>query len=67
MISFEDRYSHIYRKVFEFHKRYDGAKTQDEYRAAAREAGATFTDAFEAALAAAIYNEIGRMCEVREQ
>lgn len=61
MITFEERYNVIYRKAFEFHKRHDGAKTQDEYRVAAREAGATFTDAFEAALAAAIYNEIGRM------
>lgn len=60
MNDFDTRYQPVYRAIFDFHKQHYGANTAAQFKAAAMEAGDTFADVFEAALAAAVYNELGR-------
>ena len=58
-MSFKDRRAETYRRLYEFHKRHEGARTEAELSEMSEDAG-WFDDEFKAALLMAVLDEIER-------
>ena len=58
-MGFEEKYGPVYRRLFEFHRRHESARTEAEIAEMSRDAD-WFGDGFKGALLMAVLDEIGR-------